>query len=89
MSWRVQASPVFVSVGRGVIQAAGRYSLMRPPHVVRRWIGWRGLIGGDDVDVVGCALIDPSVWAVLVVVIDVLEVQSLQLAFVPDDGAVE
>jgi hypothetical protein len=44
---------------------------------------------GDDVDVVGCALIDLSVWAVLVVVIDVLEVQSLQLAFVPDDGAVE
>ena len=35
--------------------------------------------------IVGCVLVDPAMWPVVVVVIDVLDEQRVQLVFVPDD----
>ena len=44
----------------------------------------------DDVGVVvGCALSEVPMWPVPVVVLDVLGEQRSELAFVPDDRAVE
>ena len=43
---------------------------------------------GDDVGVAGAALVDPAVGS-LVVVVDELDQECTELAFVPDDGAVE
>jgi len=65
-----------------VVQAAVRYSLMSPPPTVRRSTGWpdRDNVGG----VVGCALVDPAVGAVLVVVVDVLDGESPRLRPVRD-----
>ena len=45
----------------------------------------RGDVGG----VVGCPLVEPSVRATVVVVLDVFLEELLELVFVPDDGAVE
>ena len=45
----------------------------------------RDNIGG----VVGCALVDPAMGAVAVVVVDVLDEQPPELRLVPDDGAVQ
>ena len=39
----------------------------------------------DEMIIVGCALVDPAMWPVVVVVIDVLDEQRVQLVFVPDD----
>lgn len=39
--------------------------------------------------VVGCALVDPTMRAMLVVVVDVLDEQRFDLAFVPDDRAIK
>ncbi len=43
----------------------------------------------DVAVVVGSSLVQRPVWAVLVVVSDVLDEQGAELAFVPDDGSVE
>jgi hypothetical protein len=45
----------------------------------------RGDVGG----VVGCPLVEPSVRATVVVVLDVFLEELLELVFVPDHGAVE
>ena len=43
----------------------------------------------DEMIIVGCVLVDPAMWPVVVVVIDVLDEQRVQLALVPDDCPVE
>ncbi len=50
-------------------------------------VAWPDLSNGCIV--VGCALVDPAVGAVLVVVVDVLDEQCSELFLVPDDFAVE
>ena len=45
----------------------------------------RGDVGG----VVGCPLVEPSVRAMAVVVLEVFLEQLSELVFVPDDGAIE
>ena len=43
----------------------------------------------DEMTIVWCALVDPAMWPVVVVVIDVLDEQRVQLVFVPDDRPIE
>ena len=91
MGWaagRVEIGPVSFLLGRGVVQAAVRYSLMRPARSSFDRV--TGPDRGDDGDVVdGRSLVDPSVRSVLVVVVDVLVKERTELAFVPDDRAIE
>ena len=71
-------------------QAARRYSLISPPSTPTP----ADLVVGDRfgrclVDAGGGALVDAAVGSVGVVVLEVLDEQHSELAFVPDQGVVE
>lgn len=73
-----------------MVQAAVRYSLMSPAQVVRRST-LRPKAGSMTAPAssFGGVLVEGAVGAVGVVVVDVVGEEAAELAFVPDEGAVE